>query len=97
MLPHENFPEISVVNSLISKPSTLFLLLFPLENGVTFSKWRNIPSRGLSKLFTDPRFPNKPDTSKKIGRLSIRPNQGDRYGVRLTTYYVVRCCLLLQL
>ena len=43
----------------------------------------------LSRLITDPRFPGKPDVSKKIRGLSIKPNQGDRYGVRLTTYYVV--------
>ncbi|CAB4023312.1 Hypothetical predicted protein, partial [Paramuricea clavata] len=58
------------------------------ENGVTFEKWRNIPSKALSRLITDPRFPGKPDVSKKIRRLSIRPNQGNSYGVRLTTYYV---------
>jgi hypothetical protein len=59
------------------------------ENGVTFEKWRGIPGMALSRLITDRRFPGKPDVSKKIRGLSIRPNQGDRYGVRLTTYYVV--------
>ena len=67
--------------------------MYIIENGVTLEKWRNIRGKALSKLVTDPRYPKKPDVTKKIKRLSIRPNQGDSYGIRLTTYYVVCFCL----
>ena len=59
------------------------------ENGVTFQMWKNIPGMALSRLITNRRFPGKPDVSMKVRRLYIRPNQGDRYGIRMTTYYVV--------
>ena len=51
--------------------------------------WNNIPGVELSRLMSDPRFPLKPDSSKKLESLVSPMNIGDNYGLKLTSFYVV--------
>jgi hypothetical protein len=61
-----------------------------LENGVTVQMWFNIPGTDLNGLTKNPRYPGKPDLSSKLLGFETQENVGDNYGVRLTTYFMVR-------
>ena len=52
--------------------------------------WYNIPGTNLNSLTTNPRYPGKPDVSSKLLNLETQENIDDNYGVRLTTYFMVR-------
>lgn len=51
--------------------------------------WNGISGDNLAQLSSDPRFPAKPDSSKKLESLVSPMNIRDNYGLRLKTYYVV--------
>ena len=63
---------------------------YPLEKGGTMDIWRNIGGTALAPLLTDPRYPQKPSASNKVLGLVSPVNVGNNYGLRLTTFYVVR-------
>jgi hypothetical protein len=52
-------------------------------------RWNGIGGNELSRLFTNPRYPRKPNKARKIPRLVSPVNKGDNYGLRLRTYFVV--------
>ena len=51
--------------------------------------WRNIGGSSLASLLSNPRYPEKPYTSNNIPVLASPATNGDNYGLRLKTYYVV--------
>lgn len=56
--------------------------------------WFNIPGPHLNTLITNPRYPGKPDVSRKMPGLETEENIDDNYGVRLTTYFMVSLCFI---
>ena len=69
-----------------------------LENGVTMEVYNNIGGTTLNRLLYNKKFRSKtPDSTKKIPSLVSPMNIGDKYGLRLTTYYVVSHLLYLRL
>jgi hypothetical protein len=52
-------------------------------------RWNGIGGVELSRLFTNPRFPRRPNQARKISRLVSPVNKGNNYGLRLKTYFMV--------
>ena len=63
---------------------------YPLEKGGTMDIWRNIGGTALAPLLTNPRYPQRPSASNKVLKLVSPVNVGNNYGLRLTTFYLVR-------
>ena len=51
--------------------------------------WRKIRGTALARLLTNRRYPGRPHTSNKVLGLVSPANIGNRYGLRLKTFYVV--------
>lgn len=57
--------------------------------GVMMERWNGIGGNELSRLFTNPRYPRRPNKAVKIRNLVSPVNKGNNYGLRLRTYFVV--------
>ena len=58
------------------------------SNGVKFDIWYNIPTKDIQQLYNDPRYPDHPDHSAKLGTFDYK-RIGDGYGSRLSAVYQV--------
>ena len=52
--------------------------------------WYSIEGNKLENLESDPRFPDKPDATKELENMASPLNLGDNYGLRMTSYFMVR-------
>ena len=57
--------------------------------------WYSIKGRKLERLQSDSRFPDKPDATKELENMASPLNFGDNYGLKLTSYFLVRNCFYL--
>lgn len=60
-----------------------------MKLGVVFELWDNIDGMRLKNLFKDPRYPDSPDKTTTLKSFDTPLDRGDRYGARVTTYYLV--------
>jgi hypothetical protein len=59
------------------------------HEGYLAEYWDGVPGTSLQSLYTDPRYPGKPDRLAWIGRmLSTRVGQFDNYGARIRAYLI---------